>query len=78
MLKPLLAELRRKREERVKEFSEVQLQIVQICAEVAGNTHLGSSASSQVDERDLTVNRLEELKSQLQELQKDKVAGLII
>lgn len=72
MLKPLLEELRRKREERMKEFSEVQLQIVQISAEVAGNTHLGSSASPQVDERDLTVNRLEELKSQLQDLQKDK------
>lgn len=72
MLKPLLEELRRKKEQRVKDFLEVQLQIVKICAEIAGNSHLVSSASPQVDERDLTIKRLEELKSQLQELQRDK------
>ncbi|ONK63667.1 uncharacterized protein A4U43_C07F17640 [Asparagus officinalis] len=71
MLKPFLEELRRKRAERVKEFSEVQLHIGRICAEIAGN-HLGSSSVPQVDERDLSIKRLEELKSQLQELQKDK------
>ena len=73
MLKPLLEELRRKREERMKEFLEVQTQIVRICAEIAGDTHLSSSASPQVGEGDSTVKRLEDLKSQLQELQNDKV-----
>lgn len=77
MIKPLLEELRRKREERLKEFLEVQSQIVRICAEIAGNPHHASSASPQVDQCDLTVKRLEDLKSQLQELQKDKVVIFI-
>ncbi|KAG1327748.1 65-kDa microtubule-associated protein 5 [Cocos nucifera] len=69
-IRPLLDDLRRKREERVKEFSDVQLQIMRICAEIAGNTYQGSSP--QVDERDLSLKRLGELKTHLQELQKDK------
>ncbi|XP_064979636.1 65-kDa microtubule-associated protein 5-like [Musa acuminata AAA Group] len=72
MIKPLLDDLGQKKEQRIKEFLDVQLQIVRICAEIAGNIHQGSSTSAQVDERDLTLKRLGELKCQLHELQKDK------
>ncbi|OAY77610.1 65-kDa microtubule-associated protein 5 [Ananas comosus] len=71
-LKPLLEELRRKKEERIREFTDVQLQIVRICAEIAGDAHLESPATFKVDEGDLTIKRLGELKSQLHELQLDK------
>ncbi|PKA66983.1 65-kDa microtubule-associated protein 5 [Apostasia shenzhenica] len=70
--KPLLDDLRRRREERLKEFLEVQLQIAQISAEISGNTISSGSLCPQVDEKDLTVKRLGELKCQLLELQKEK------
>lgn len=69
---PLLKDLRRRRDERIKEFLEVQLQIVHICAEISGDVHSSGSEFSQVDERDLTLKRLGELKCQLLELQKEK------
>ncbi|PKU83239.1 65-kDa microtubule-associated protein 5 [Dendrobium catenatum] len=69
---PLLKDLRRRKEERAKEFLEVQLQIVHICTEISGDVHSSGSACPQVDERDLTLKRLGELKCQLLELQKEK------
>lgn len=73
IIKPVLEDLRRRREERVKEFSDVQSHILRICAEIAGNAQLSNTTDSQVDERDLTFKKLEELKSHLQELLKEKV-----
>ncbi|KAK1293701.1 65-kDa microtubule-associated protein 5 [Acorus calamus] len=75
-MKPVLEELRRRREDRVSEFSEVQSQIVQISGEIAGSAGFGNSVALQVDERDLTVKKLEELKAHLLELQKDKSVRL--
>ncbi|KAK1316688.1 65-kDa microtubule-associated protein 5 [Acorus calamus] len=75
-MKPVLEELRRRREDRVSEFSEVQSQIIRISGEIAGNAGLGNSVALQVDERDLTVKKLEELKAHLLELQKDKSVRL--
>lgn len=72
-IKPLLEDLRLKKEERIKDFLDVQSQIVRICEEIAGHIHQESSACPQVDERDLTLKRLGELKCQLHELQQDKV-----
>ncbi|KAJ4978699.1 hypothetical protein NE237_009479 [Protea cynaroides] len=71
-INPVLEDLRWKKGERVKEFREIQSQIVRICAEMAGNVQLGNWADSQVDERDLTVKKLGNLKSHLQELQTEK------
>ncbi|XP_043722709.1 65-kDa microtubule-associated protein 5 isoform X2 [Telopea speciosissima] len=71
-INPVLEDLRRKKGERVKEFIEVQSQIVQVCAEMTGTVQLENWANSQVDERDLTVNKLGNLKSHLQELQTEK------
>ncbi|KAF3790776.1 microtubule-associated protein 1 [Nymphaea thermarum] len=70
---PLLKDLRHKKEERAKEFSEVQVQIISICGEISGNVQLSKSATStRFDERDLTWKRLAELKAKLEELRKDK------
>ncbi|XP_042489041.1 65-kDa microtubule-associated protein 5 isoform X2 [Macadamia integrifolia] len=71
-IKPVLEDLRRKKGERVKDFMEVQSQIVRVCAEMGGTVQLGNWANYQVDERDLTVKKLGNLKSQLQELQTEK------
>lgn len=70
---PLLEDLRRRRDERAKEFLEVQLQIAHISAEISGDIHSSGSPCPQVEERDLSLKRLGELKCQLLELQKEKV-----
>ncbi|PSS24380.1 Microtubule-associated protein [Actinidia chinensis var. chinensis] len=75
-IKPVLEDLRLKKEKRIKDFLETQLQIGRICAEVAGNSQFINSSEPQVNERDLTLKKLGELKSQLQELQYEKTLRL--
>lgn len=75
-LSPILEDLRMKKQERIKEFSETQLQIDQICAAIAGNDQFISSVETQINEQDLTSKKLGELKSQLQELQSEKTLRL--
>ncbi|GMI80436.1 microtubule-associated protein 65-5 [Hibiscus trionum] len=75
-IRPVLEELRSKKKQRVKEFTETQSQIAQICAEIAGNGQSMPPSDPQVDEHDLTVKKLGELKSHLQELQNEKVIRL--
>ncbi|KAL4203307.1 hypothetical protein AMTRI_Chr01g127190 [Amborella trichopoda] len=76
-ISPTLEDLRHKKKERVKELSDVQLQIVRICGEIAGNVQLSNSVTiPQVDKQDLSLKRLGELKSELQELQKEKALRL--
>ncbi|KAF3341389.1 microtubule-associated protein 5-like protein [Carex littledalei] len=70
MIKPLLDALRSKREERIKELMALQVQITLLSSEIAGNVH--NTRPAQVDERDLSVKKLSELSSQLEELQKEK------
>ncbi|KAK8976412.1 hypothetical protein V6N11_013548 [Hibiscus sabdariffa] len=72
-IRPVLEELRLKKKQRVKEFTETQSQIAQICAEIAGNGQSLFPSDPLVDERDLTVKKLGELKSYLQELQNEKI-----
>ncbi|XP_058080404.1 65-kDa microtubule-associated protein 1-like [Magnolia sinica] len=70
---PVLEQLWKQKEERVKEFAEVQSQIQKICGEIAGNLKLGEQAGTPtVDESDLSLKKLDEFQSQLQELQKEK------
>ncbi|KAI3868034.1 hypothetical protein MKX03_035250 [Papaver bracteatum] len=73
-IKPVLEDLRCKKDERVKEFQKIQSQIVQLLAQLAGNAHHDNSSDPQIDECDLTMVKLGELKSQLQELQREKTA----
>lgn len=75
-IKLIREELRSKKCERLKEFSEVQAQVVSICSEIAGSNQSKSYVDPQIDERDLTAKKLGELKLHLQELQSEKVAVL--
>lgn len=77
-IKPILEELRSKKQERIKEFSEIQSQVVWICTEIAGNGQSNLSSDPQVSESDLTMKKLGELKSHLLELQNEKVASTIV
>ncbi|KAM1116768.1 hypothetical protein TB2_007130 [Malus domestica] len=67
---PLLEQLWEQKEERVKEFTDVQSQIQKICGEIAGNSNLSDSPA--VDESDLSLKKLDEFQSQLHDLQKEK------
>lgn len=67
---PALEQLWQQKEERVREFSDVQSQIQKICEEIAGGLNNGPYV---VDESDLSLKRLNDYQSKLQELQKEKV-----
>ncbi|KOM51954.1 hypothetical protein LR48_Vigan09g061300 [Vigna angularis] len=71
---PILEQLWQQKEERVKEFSDVQLQIEQICGEITGdlNPDQTGSGSFTVDESDLSLKKLDEYQAQFQELQREK------
>lgn len=75
-VQPVLDDLRLKKEQRVKEFSETESQIIRICAEIAGNDQFINNAEPLVDEEDLTAQRLAERKSHLEELQNEKAFRL--
>lgn len=68
---PALEQLWKQKEERVKEFSDVQSQIQKICGEIAGSLNFSELAPA-VDETDLSLKRLDEYQAHLQELQKEK------
>lgn len=66
---PHLDELRKRKEERARQFREVKTQIANICGEIAGSNY---SDMYDDDEQDLTLRRLEEYQAQLATLQKEK------
>ncbi|XP_020553950.1 65-kDa microtubule-associated protein 1 [Sesamum indicum] len=67
---PALEKLWKQKDERIKEFSDVQSQIQKICAEIAGTSDKVESPA--VNESDLSLKKLDEFHAQLQELQKEK------
>lgn len=68
---PALENLWKQKEDRVKEFFDVQAQIEKISSEIAGiSEHV---ENPKVDESDLSLKKLDEFQAQLQELQKEKV-----
>ncbi|MQM06083.1 hypothetical protein Taro_038899 [Colocasia esculenta] len=70
---PALEQLRKQKEERIKEFADVQSQIQKICGEITGNMKQVEQAEKPlIDESDLSLKKLEEFQTQLQELQKEK------
>ncbi|KAG1363841.1 65-kDa microtubule-associated protein 1 [Cocos nucifera] len=70
---PALEQLGEQKEERIKEFADVQSQIQKICGEIAGNLKIGELVGTPtVDEDDLSLKKLDEYQTQLQELQKEK------
>ncbi|KAK3175395.1 hypothetical protein Dsin_023250 [Dipteronia sinensis] len=68
---PALEQLWEQKEERVKEFSDVQSQIQKICEEIAGSLNLSDKPPA-VDETDLSLKKFDEYQAHLQELQKEK------
>ncbi|GAB2277751.1 hypothetical protein Dimus_012454 [Dionaea muscipula] len=68
---PILEQLCKQKEERLKQFSDVQTQIQRICGEIAGNSSLNDQTPV-VDESDLSLKKLEGYQTQLQDLQKEK------
>ncbi|CAL9757282.1 unnamed protein product [Musa acuminata subsp. burmannicoides] len=70
---PLLEQLCKQKEDRIREFADVQLQIEKICGEIAGTSIIGEQMRTPtVDEEDLSLKKLDEYQQQLQELQKEK------
>ncbi|KAG2605792.1 65-kDa microtubule-associated protein 1-like [Panicum virgatum] len=70
---PTLEQLTKQKNERKREFVNVQSQIDQICGEIAGTIEVGEQvATPQGNEDDLTLERLEDFRSQLKELEKEK------
>ncbi|KAL1369842.1 hypothetical protein HN51_000209 [Arachis hypogaea] len=70
---PILEKLWQQKDERVKEFSDVQSQIEKICGEIAGDlSPSDQTGPPAVDESNLSLKKLDEFQSQLQELQKEK------
>ncbi|KAK9074236.1 hypothetical protein SSX86_006833 [Deinandra increscens subsp. villosa] len=67
---PALEQMLKQKEERVKEFSDVQTRIQKICGEFAGSNELVQSLK--VDESDLSLKKLKEFHDDLQELEKEK------
>ncbi|KAK4355214.1 hypothetical protein RND71_024185 [Anisodus tanguticus] len=67
---PSLEKLWKQKEDRIKEFFDVQSQIQKISSEIAGISEQVESVA--VDESDLSVKKLDEFNAQLQELQKEK------
>ncbi|KAF8095257.1 hypothetical protein N665_0338s0012 [Sinapis alba] len=66
---PALEQLWHQKEERVRDFSDVQSQIQKISGEIVGGL---SNELPVVDESDLSLKKLDSFHSQLQELQKEK------
>lgn len=70
---PFLEQLCRKKEKRVKEFADVQVQIQTIRGEIAGSLQVGDHLETpHVDEDDLSMKKLNEFLFELQALQKEK------
>eukprot|EP00249_Psilotum_nudum_P017538 c26379_g1_i2 orf=749-1675(+) len=73
-VQPQLDELRKKKDERMKQFVEVKLQIQRICTEISGSLQLSDLSSSHlsIDEEDLSLRRLDEYCAELQSLQEER------
>ncbi|XP_068661840.1 65-kDa microtubule-associated protein 6-like [Aristolochia californica] len=72
---PLVEDLRAKKEERLKQFSDVKQQIEKISGEILGYSYLSDTAEAHhrdVDEHDLSLRILNEYQAQLRSLQKEK------
>ncbi|KAJ6848201.1 65-kDa microtubule-associated protein 6-like [Iris pallida] len=71
---PLLEDLRAEKEERVKQFIDVESQIEKIKADIKGYNHQKESMTSpsSIDEYDLSIRKLNEYQAQLRNLQKEK------
>ncbi|XP_051123479.1 65-kDa microtubule-associated protein 5 [Andrographis paniculata] len=72
VISPTLESLRLKKQQRVKEMSDIEFQIARIRSEIAGSDHILDHNDIHVDESDLTTKKLGEMKSNLLELQSER------
>ncbi|KAM6567554.1 hypothetical protein CsatA_026682 [Cannabis sativa] len=71
---PLVEDLKMKKEERMKQFSDIKTQIEKISGEISGYSHIDNTAigSLSLDEQDLSLRKLTEFQTHLRSLQKEK------
>jgi len=76
---PLVEELKKKKDERLKQFEDVKTQIEKISGEIFGFHSVNNALSSTAveDEHDLSLRRLNEYQTHLRTLQKEKVYIMI-
>lgn len=76
---PLLDDLRLKKEERIKQISNVQSQIEKIKAQISDHNYQDSDGSVKqfTDDHDLSTRRISDLQMQLRNLQKEKVIMIL-
>ncbi|KAK7273560.1 hypothetical protein RIF29_14616 [Crotalaria pallida] len=74
LVTPLLEDLKKRKDERLKQFADIEAQIEKISGEISG-LYPGNSAVSSTkvsDEQDLSLRRLNEYQTHLRTLQKEK------
>ncbi|KAK4596956.1 hypothetical protein RGQ29_014834 [Quercus rubra] len=71
---PLVDDLKMKKEERMKQFADINAQIEKISGEISGYSHVNDSmiGSLTLDELDLSLRKLTEYQTHLRTLQKEK------
>lgn len=72
---PVVEDLRKKKEERIKQLADIRAQIERISGEISeyGYANNGASSGLSLDEEDLSLRRLSEYQTCLRTLQKEKV-----
>ena len=74
---PLVEDLKLRKEERFKQFADINAQIEKITGEILGYSHIINSVNSMnLDDQDLSLRKLTEYQSHLRNLQKEKVCTL--
>ncbi|KAF3775636.1 microtubule-associated protein 8 [Nymphaea thermarum] len=74
---PALSEMKKRKDDRVKQFQDVRIQIQRISSEISGNEE-PEPLEWDVNQGDLSLKRLEDYKIELQKLFKEKVAQPIL
>jgi protein regulator of cytokinesis 1 len=76
---PLLEDLRAKKQDRIKQISNVQSQIEKIKAQISDHNYQDSDGSVKQlnDDHDLSTRRISDLQMQLRNLQKEKVMMIL-
>lgn len=77
LLAPVVEDLKLKKEERMKQFSDMRAQIDRITVEISGYSHLvNSGLTLDMEEQDVSLRKLNEYQTCLQALQKEKVGNI--
>lgn len=77
---PLVEELKKKKDERLKQFADIKAQIEKISGEIFESHPANDAVSSTTvaEEQDLSLRRLNECQTHLRTLQKEKVCIFIL